>query len=191
MENEELNKLIMERLGERQYKVQRMQEMERRRKSRALMLKRTVYAAAACLVVALMILPLHRTENPLDTLGIDVTSSEIYRSSTPQSRAIAKLIDEGKYAEAQREVEGAIQESDDNISRIRSYCNYDEEAEYMERLEQMDNAELRWLRACILVRTEQYKAAQKELNRYLRKKEFCDHEKEARELLEEIKKLKK
>lgn len=190
-EKDELTQLITRRLGERQKKLQRMQEMECKSATQRMVLKRGVLAVAACLVVAMLLFPWGRTENPVDALGIDLTPTETFRSATPQSRAIAQMIDDGKLEEARTELEEALEESDDIISKIRSYYDYDEEAEYMEQMEMMSNAELRWLYACVLTKTEHYKEAMKELKRYMRKKEFCDHEKEAQELLEEIKKLKK
>lgn len=188
IKKDELTQLIAERLGERKRKIQRMQEMEHASKIKNQTIRRALYVMAACLVVGLILWPWNGSENPIDALGIDMTATDAYRAATPQSEAIASLIDEGKYEDAQKKVIEAIEESEYNLSVLRTCLEEDDESEYLISLELSYNAELRWLHACIQVKNEDYKAAEKELKRYLRHDEYCDHKNEARLLLEEIKK---
>lgn len=185
--HDELTQLITARLGARQYMMQRMQEMDCRREERKRILKRTVFALAACLAVAMLLFPWQKEANPIDALGIDMTATDAYRAATPQSEAIASLIDEGKYEDAQKKVIEAIEESEYNLSVLRTCLEEDDESEYLLSLELSYNAELRWLHACIQVRNEQYKAAARELKRYLRHEEYCEHKDEAVALLQAIK----
>lgn len=188
IKKDELTQLIAERLGERKRKIQRMQEMEHASKIKNQTIRCALYVMAACLVVGLILWPWNGLENPIDALGIDMTATDAYRAATPQSEAIASLIDEGKYEDAQKKVIEAIEESEYNLSVLRTCLEEDDESEYLISLELSYNAELRWLHACIQVKNEDYKAAEKELKRYLRHDEYCDHKNEARLLLEEIKK---
>ena len=54
--------------------------------------------------------------------------------------------------------------------------------------EQLANSELRWTYIYLLVCTGDRREAIKQLKIYLKQKEFCEHEVEAKRLLKELKK---
>ena len=62
-----------------------------------------------------------------------------------------------------------------------------EEMAYEEELEKSANSELRWTYIYLLVRLNHNDEARKQLNIYLKNRQFCGHSAEAMALLEELK----
>lgn len=185
--DDDMTRLIVERLGERQRMVNRMRQLEQKPKLKKIYLH-SALLVAACLTLALMVMPWQRTQNPLDTLNINI-ETEGFRSASTEIDDIVNLMNEGRYEEAQTQIELSLQQSEDCLDMMGG-CEFDEEMEFMELEERQHNKELRWLYACILTRTEQYPAATKQLRKYLKGRDECPHEQEARELLQELKKMK-
>lgn len=187
--NDELTRMIAKRLGERQRKLKRMQEMERPVHRFRLYGGAIALVAAACVALLLVFAP-WRTASVLDDLNIQTPSCEIYRSASPDLAEISRLMEEPDYDAALTATAKALQHSEMELKEFSDvlYEFGDEEMEYEEEQERLMNNELRWTYIYLLVNAERYKEAVKELKIYLKRDKYCEHEEEAKALLRELKK---
>ena len=189
-EADELDRRIIERLGERQMKLYRMAEMERGAKRMNLRPLAVALSVAACLAVAFLISPLWRSSlSPLDELGIAAPSMENYRAAQPELTEIMQLIEAQRYDEALAQAEKALGRSDVKLEELdyaSATCD-DEAIAYEAAEERVYNSELRWTYIYLLVRAEKNKEARRQLKIYLKYAKDAEHEDEARALLEKIK----
>ena len=186
---DELTCLIANRLGERQEKLNRIDEWEQApNRSASVKPLYAMIAAAACIVAVMLFWPTH--QSPLDELGIATPTLTEYRSATSGTTSIGQLIANKKYDEALQLTKKALNQSDltvQELSDIPELWENDEEMDYENNLEQVKNAELRWTYIYLLIRTGKDKEAIKELKRYLKHPQYCEHKEEARKLLEKLK----
>ncbi len=185
-------RLIVSRLGERQRKWNRMQEMETRlQKTHARQHRMFVISAiAASIILALVVWPLYQMQrSPLDKLDIGKPMMTEFRAANPELNEISQLMEKEDYELAMAKTKEALGKSDRTISELGGLGAMlgDEELMYEERLDAIANCELRWTYIYILVRMEQYKEAKKQLRRYLKDKDICEHYEEAKALLNELK----
>jgi hypothetical protein len=189
-EADELDRRIIERLGERQAKLDRMAEMERGAKRTNLRPLAVALSVAACLAVVFLISPLWRSSlSPLDELGIAAPSMENYRAAQPELTEIMQLIEAQRYDEALAQAEKALGRSDVKLEELdyASATSGDEAVAYEAAEELVYNSELRWTYIYLLVRAEKNKEARRQLKIYLKDSKDAEHEDEARALLEKIK----
>ena len=86
--------------------------------------------------------------------------------------------------------EKVLMESDLHIYELEEQNRdvEDEELLYETELQKSLNSELRWIYIYLLVKTERNNEARSQIEIYLANKKYCEHEKEASALFEEIKK---
>ena len=183
--------LIVARLGERKRKLERMAEMEQRlaRRTTARLYTSIVSAMAAVVLLTLVLVPLWRMQiSPLDKTGISQPTFSDYRSGNADIAEITKLMNRQDYKQALTVTKKALHTSD-----IASKDLYgkdvefdDEELVYEEELERNTNSELRWAYIYLLVKLDDVKEARRQLHKYLKAKDYCQHQAEAKALLEEI-----
>ena len=186
--DDELTQRIARRLGERQQKLQCMQEWER--PARKLSLPRTlaVLSAAACVTLILMIAP-WKGYSPVDELGIRPDLTE-FRSGMPQLTEIQRLLETSEYEEALMRTEQALFLFDAEIEQMGANVNLqDEMAEYEYHMMRTINSELRWTYIYLLVKTKQNVEALQQLERYISDVEYAHHGDEAIALQEKIEKI--
>lgn len=190
-------KVIIQRLAERRRKMQFMHDMDKKHSSR-IILTRTIplLVIAACLLVVFLVTPLWRSStSPLDELGIqpDITA---VRAADPAMTEIASLIERQDYSRALTRTKRALENSDYDIKQFTgmwivwedtSDPEYIEQLRYEEQQLFVANSELRWTYIYLLVRENQTKEACKQLRKYLKDKDYCDHREEAEQLLERLK----
>lgn len=191
-EADDQTRLIVSRLGERQRKWNRMQEMEVRLQKPHTRHRRMfiVSAMAASVILALVVWPLYQMQrSPLDKLDIGKPTMTEFRAASPELNEISQLMEKEDYQQAMIKTKEALRKSDRVISEFGGLGSMldDEELMYEERLDAIANCELRWTYIYILVRMEQYKEAKKQIKRYLKDKDICEHYEEARALLQELK----
>lgn len=182
-----LEKIITERLGERQRKVVQMQLWERN--GRAKRTRLLSYAAAACAAIAILVIPfLAPTQSPIDTMGIESTMTE-YRAASPAMAEIGSLIETQQFEEALLSIDDQIEEMKDYMFQIAVMTDVmdDDEMDYEIDLCRATVSELRWTRIYVLARMELYKEAKKEIRVYLKDKKHCEHSDEARQLMASLK----
>lgn len=183
--------LIVARLGERKRKLERMSEMEHRlaRRTTARLYTSIVSAVAAVILLTLVLVPLWRMQiPPLDKTGISQPTFSDYRSGNADIAEITKLMDRQDYKQALTVTEKALHTSDIALKDLygQDVELDDEELVYEKELEGNNNSELRWAYIYLLVKLDDVKEARRQLHKYLKAKDYCQHQAEAKALLEEI-----
>lgn len=183
--------LIVARLGERKRKLERMAEMEHRlaRRTTARLYTSIVSAMAAVVLLTLVLVPLWRMQmSPLDKTGISQPTFSDYRSGNADIAEITKLMNRQDYKQALTVTKKALHTSDIALKDLygKDVEFDDEELVYEEELERNTNSELRWAYIYLLVKLDDVKEARRQLHKYLKAKDYCQHQPEAKALLEEI-----
>lgn len=183
--------LIVARLGERNRKLERMAEMEHRlaRRTTARLYTSIVSAVAAVVLLTLVLVPLWRMQiPPLDKTGISQPTFSDYRSGNADIAEITKLMDRQDYKQALTVTKKALHTSDIALKDLygKDVEFDDEELVYEEELERNTNSELRWAYIYLLVKLDDVKEARRQLHKYLKAKDYCQHQAEAKALLKEI-----
>ena len=183
--------LIVARLGERKRKLERMAEMEQRmaRRTTARLYTSIVSAMAAVVLLTLVLVPLWRMQiSPLDKTGISQPTFSDYRSGNADIAEITKLMNRQDYKQALTVTKKALHTSDLALKDLygKDVEFDDEELVYEEELERNNNSELRWAYIYLLVKLDDVKEARRQLHKYLKAKDYCQHQAEAKALLEEI-----
>lgn len=183
--------LIVARLGERKRKLERMAEMEHRlvRRTTARLYTSIVSAMAAVVLLTLVLVPLWRMQiSPLDKTGISQPTFSDYRSGNADIAEITKLMNRQDYKQALTVTKKALHTSDIALKDLygKDVEFDDEELVYEEELERNTNSELRWAYIYLLVKLDDVKEARRQLHKYLKAKDYCQHQAEAKALLEEI-----
>ena len=183
--------LIVARLGERKRKLERMAEMEQRmaRRTTARLYTSIVSAMAAVVLLTLVLVPLWRMQiSPLDKTGISQPTFSDYRSGNADIAEITKLMNRQDYKQALTVTKKALHNSDIALKDLygKDVEFDDEELVYEEELERNTNSELRWAYIYLLVKLDDVKEARRQLHKYLKAKDYCQHQAEAKALLEEI-----
>lgn len=183
--------LIVARLGERKRKLERMAEMEQRlaRRTTARLYTSIVSAMAAVVLLTLVLVPLWRMQmSPLDKTGISQPTFSDYRSGNADIAEITKLMNRQDYKQALTVTKKALHTSDIALKDLygKDVEFDDEELVYEEELERNTNSELRWAYIYLLVKLDDVKEARRQLHKYLKAKDYCQHQAEAKALLEEI-----
>lgn len=183
--------LIVARLGERNRKLERMAEMEHRlaRRTTVRLYTSIVSAVAAVVLLTLVLVPLWRMQmSPLDKTGISQPTFSDYRSGNADIVEITKLMNRQDYKQALTVTKKALHTSDIALKDLygKDVEFDDEELVYEEELERNTNSELRWAYIYLLVKLDDVKEARRQLHKYLKAKDYCQHQAEAKALLEEI-----
>lgn len=183
--------LIVARLGERKRKLELMAEMEQRlaRRTTARLYTSIVSAMAAVVLLTLVLVPLWRMQiSPLDKTGISQPTFSDYRSGNADIAEITKLMNRQDYKQALTVTKKALHTSDIALKDLygKDVEFDDEELVYEEELERNNNSELRWAYIYLLVKLDDVKEARRQLHKYLKAKDYCQHQAEAKALLEEI-----
>ena len=183
--------LIVARLGERKRKLERMAEMEQRmvRRTTARLYTSIVSAMAAVILLTLVLVPLWRMQiSPLDKTGISQPTFSDSRSGNADIAEITKLMNRQDYKQALTVTKKALHTSDIALKDLygKDVEFDDEELVYEEELERNTNSELRWAYIYLLVKLDDVKEARRQLHKYLKAKDYCQHQAEAKALLEEI-----
>lgn len=180
--------LIVARLGERKRKLERMAEMEHRLARRTTVRLYTSIVSAVVLLT-LVLVPLWRMQmSPLDKTGISQPTFSDYRSGNADIVEITKLMNRQDYKQALTVTKKALHTSDIALKDLygKDVEFDDEELVYEEELERNTNSELRWAYIYLLVKLDDVKEARRQLHKYLKAKDYCQHQAEAKALLEEI-----
>lgn len=188
IELDALTDLIRQRLGEREYILNRMQEMESPRQSNHhILIRTTIGLAMAACVAAVLILQPFASVSPLDELSINQPSLAELRGASEDIAEIEHLMDIPDYEAALAKTEKALNNMQMQIDEFEDiYETADEETEYETILENTQLSQLRWTYIYILVKQGQNKKAIKELKKYLKASEYAEHTDEAKKLLEKL-----
>lgn len=125
--NDELNKIIVDRLKERKYKIDRIKEIEMPRRS-GFVRSMIGIAVAACVLGFVFISPWSNS---------DLSGNEVQRAATVN---VDSLVDKGDYDSALRVIDTSIAKSDSTITALRNEIKTkkDEELDYLIQAEQLN-----------------------------------------------------
>ena len=181
---DEVERLVIDRLGKRQEKLDRIAQWESAAKHRVRALY-AVISAAACLAIVFVTTDLFRDNgNVIDELGIQAPRMEVFRSAAPEFMAVEKYMAEGEYYKALDVAEVALKKSDKTVKTYEKESLWgDEEWEYEYKYERLMNSEMRWAYIYLLVLADCERDAVKELKKYLQDMDFCQHKGEAESML--------
>lgn len=186
----DVDKLIANRLGERQRKLERIGAMEKateRGRKRNLSILYTAISIAACITLVVIVNPFTGNGPQHGAFAMEAPDFSTFRAAQPELAQVEALIDAGEYYRALDIVEAKLKESDRNVKHAEKEPLFDdEEWMYEYRAEKLMNAELRWTYIYLLVMVECDRTAVKELKRYLRDEEFCMHREDAKDMLEAL-----
>lgn len=188
-EADELTVRIADRLGERQQKLERMVEWERKATATNVRPMYWVGAVAACVAVVVMMMPFWGTDSsPLDELGIGAPTMTEFRAATPEASEIMRLIEQNDFEAAIAKTEAALDKSEKELKELeRLTVGWDdEEMNYQLEQETVVNGELRWTYIYLLVKTDRKKEAKKQLKYYIRHHSKSENIEEARALLKAL-----
>ena len=187
--NDELTQRIASRLGERQQKLQCMQEWDRPVRKFPLSHTLAMLSVAACVTLILMVAP-WRGVSPVDELGIRPDLTE-FRSGMSQMTEIQHLLETSEYEEALLQIEQMLQSYDTEIEEMNIETNHQDEAVKYEYYMMCSMAsELRWIYIYLLVQTEMNGEALKQLKHYIDDEEYAEHKELAVALLRKLEKNK-
>lgn len=183
-----VDKLIIDRLGERQRKVERMDVFEKasaRGRKRNMSILYTAISIAACIALVAIVNPF-ANDNRRD-FAMTRPDFSTFRAALPELVQVEAFIDAGEYYKALDLVEVKLKESDKNIKYAEKEPMFDdEEWMYEYKAEKLLNAELRWTYIFLLVMVECDHTAVKQLKRYLKDEEYCLHIEDAKDMLEAL-----
>lgn len=183
-----VDKLIIDRLGERQRKVERMDILEKasaRGRKRNMSILYTAISIAACIALVAIVNPF-ANDNRRD-FAMTRPDFSTFRAALPELVQVEAFIDAGEYYKALDLVEVKLEESDGCIKRAEKEPMFDdEEWMYEYKAEKLLNAELRWTYIFLLVMVECDHTAVKQLKRYLKDEEYCLHREDAKDMLEAL-----
>ena len=177
---------IIDRLGERQQKLDCMAEWERSAQHRPLRPTLALLAIAACIAAVIIVQSPWQSRSSWEELGLESPVSESFRAATPDLAEINQLIEAKNYDKALAKTEQALAQSDSELSMLSDVAATDEELLYEKEAEQLNNQQLRWTCIYLLVQTERIEAACSQLEIYLQQKD-CPHRSEAQKLLKKLK----
>ena len=189
-ESDELTERIANRLGERQQKLERMAEWDRKEKAPIRLRPIFVtFGVAACIGVLFFFTPFGESESLLDELDISAPAMTEYRAAIPEMNEIASLMEKEDFETALKRTETALNRSDESIKMLEEVAidwGDDDAVRYDQEMERAVNSELRWIYIYLLIKQGHKKDAKKQIKVYLKYPDFCEHEVEAKALLEKI-----
>lgn len=181
--NEVNDKRIIERLAERQRKLDRVAEFSRSSK-KGLYTLYTAISIAACLALVVLVAPFGNDGGSNEGLSIERPSFSNFRAALPELQHVETMIDKGEYYNAIDLTEAKLKESDKKIKQMLKKPMFgDEEWEYEFQAESLLNSELRWAFIYLLMMVEDDRTAVKQIKKYLEAEDFCIHRKEAESIL--------
>lgn len=183
---EDIDNLIIARLGEHNRKTDFIQRNLRTQSFRHFSLRKTVYigmSIAACLVIFAVSTFIFKG-NSLSDISMETPTFNQFRNGG--SNNITSLIEQGEYTKALPIVEFKITETDEEIAHIKSVELSPEEEDYLLDLYLEEKEELLWSKIYLLVKLEKKDELKISCREYLSNKNFKSHVGSINKILEKI-----
>ncbi len=187
---DDVDRRIIDRLGERKSKMARMRRWEGDGRRRLYAICAAV-SVAACIALFVVVNPF--AGNVIDggafmkEQGIAVPHFGGFRAALPELTRVEQLIGEGKYYDALKITRDVLRETERSLKRAEKSPMYDsEEWMYEYESDKMLSSELRWTYIYLLVMLESEGDAKRELRKYLRETDYCTHRDEAERMLKAL-----
>lgn len=189
---------IIDRLGERQRKMDLMRSFDIKEESSTPHVGTRIYgmkrllmgvAIAACVAGIIVLIPWSGGSLPVvEELGIEKPTMTEYRAASPNIAEIERLMASEQFQEAAKLAEQELKQSDLTIHEFEGVVEEleDEEMAYEQEAEKVKNSELRWTYIYLLLKTNKKKEARRQLKIYLNNQAYGSHIEEARKLMKEI-----
>lgn len=141
-----------------------------------------VVCIAGCIV---LVIQWASPTSPLDDLNIAPPTMLHREAASPDDDETGDLPGTTDYAQALAQAEAALRQSDMSINELCGIAASwaDEDLLDDEEAEMTKNSELRWTYIYLLVRMDRHAEARKQLKRYLKNEQYCEHLDEAKALL--------
>ena len=187
-EQDELTQVIVERLAERQRKIDRMKEMSTPHRRISLYGGATLAVAACVAVIA--VFNLFSNVSPLDEAGIEKPEYSQFRGASKEMTEIYSFLDNKEYDAAERltrKTINGLEASLDLYWELPEEYDNEEEA-YEAECDMLTLSQLRWTYIYLLVKQDKNDIAKRQLKIYIKDKKHAEHYEEAKKLLKVLKK---
>ena len=181
-----LTRCIVDRLGERAQKMQRMATWERRRKVQHQKRVFAVSSVAAVLLLVFLVIPPRHSENDLiEQLQLTEPAFENFRAASDFDQTLTHYMEVNDYESALSVCEEQLLQSNQDVAQLQetSQDSLSEEKIYETELARLKNEQLLWTHIYLLVHNKKFETAKKEIERYLRVYPNGDYCKEAEKVL--------
>lgn len=182
-----LDTLIINRLGEYQRKIDFINKNIRKRSEKILLFKKvsyTVLSVAACLVVLFAISPMVFKSNDISSISVTVPSFSEYRGSTFNN--IESLISNGRYEDALSSVNLELSALEKEIREMSLTEMGGDEESYLITLYEGEKEELMWSKIYLLVKLGKKDELSTTCNNYLNYSSFAKHRSDVKNILKKI-----
>jgi len=183
-----IDTVIIERLGERQRKVDFIARNIDDIKSKRFSWGKTAYtimSVAACFALIVAVTTILFRSDSISDMDVAVPSFEEYRGAGCDE--IERLINTGDYEIALAKVESELKGCGSEFETIESEGGSDEEIEYMKALYAEGRDELIWCKIYLLVKLDKKSELKIACRNYLEDGELTVHKIEVEQILEKIK----
>lgn len=184
---ENIDALIINRLGEHQRKVDFINRNINRHRSADFSFKEigyTVLSVAACLAIVFAVSPMLFKSNNISNISVTAPSFTEYRGTSLNN--IESLIYSGRYESALLLVNSELTDIKSELEEISLSDMSEDEKFYMTTLCSENKEELIWSKIYLLVKLDRKNDLKNACQNYLDNKEFTRHESEVKNILKEI-----
>lgn len=184
-----LTRCIVDRLGERAQKMQRMATWEKRRKVQHQKWLFAISSVAAVLLLAFLVIPPRHSENDLiEQLQLTEPSFENFRAASDSDQTLTHYMEVKDYESALSVCEAKLLQSNQEVAQFQEASNdsLSEEKSYETELARLRNEQLLWTHIYLLIHNKKFQTAKTETERYLRVYPDGDFYKEAEKVLKTL-----
>lgn len=184
---ENIDALIINRLGENQRKIDFINRNLNRRNKTNLSFKKisyTVFSVAACLAIVFAVSPMLFKNNSISDISISTPSFTEYRGISLHN--IESLISSGHYEEALLLVNSELTDIKNELEEITLLDMSEDERFYLTTLYSEDKEELIWSKIYLLVKLDRECELKNACRNYLNNNEFTRHRLEVENILKKI-----
>lgn len=184
---ENIDALIINRLGEHQRKVDFISRNINRHRGTDFSFKRigyTVLSVAACLAIIFAISPMHFKSNNISDISVTAPSFTEYRGSSFID--IENKINSGLYEDALSSVNSELLELENELQNMSPIEMDEAEKFYTTALYEAEQEELMWSKIYILIKLDRKDELKTACQNYLNNNNFDKHLPEVNNILKEI-----
>lgn len=184
---ENIDALIINRLGEHQRKIDFINRNINRHSDIGLSFKKisyTVLSVAACLAIVFAVSPILFKSNNISDISITTPYFTEYRGTSHSN--IESLISSGRYEDALSAVNYELAEVEKELQGITSTDMSEDEESYMTGLYKGEKEELIWSKIYLLVKLNKKDDLKSACQNYLNNSDFTIHKSEVENILKKI-----
>lgn len=184
---ENIDSLIINRLGEHQRKVDFINRNINGRSETFFSFKKVSYTAlsvAACLAIVFVVSPMLFTNNDISNIAVTVPSFSDYRGTSFYN--IESLISSGRYEDALSAVSLELTAVEKELQEISSTEMGDDEESYIIALYNVEKEELMWSKIYLLVKLNRKDDLKHACQNYLNNSNFVKYKSEVEKIFKKF-----